>query len=281
MKSQIRIRNSRPGLTTIDIEGTIGVPEEWQFEHPAQRVATYEKFQRTLAAIGRIKSSRIIVNIRSTGGYVGDALLIHDALADSGAHITTRCMGYVASAATIIAQAASGGGREISANSLYLVHRSTGSFEGNADDLRQSEELLAKTDERIAGIYAARAGREPQAFIDLMAENNGSGRWLSPAETIAAGLADRLIEDETAADGESPRPPVPTLSDSAGAAEVKALSKVEPAKPRRPERELNPKTAKPTPGPTRLTPVEDPAYSDRTLSVRENAYRRDAESFRN
>jgi ATP-dependent protease ClpP protease subunit len=228
MRSEIKITNSGSGVTTVDIEGTIGVPEEWQFEEPAGRIATYEKFQRTLTAIGRIRGGEVVVNIRSTGGDVGDALLIHDALAalkggfgrsesnggrsegsgndgrgsgndgrnagQAGPTITTRCFGYVASAATIIAQAASEGRREISANSLYLVHNSVANCEGNAGDFRQNEELLTKTDRRIAAIYAARSGREEEEFLALMAENNGSGRWLSPEEALAAGLADRIVD---------------------------------------------------------------------------------------
>jgi ATP-dependent protease ClpP protease subunit len=281
MKSEIKIRNSRPGLTTIDIEGTIGVPEPWQFEEPAGRVATYEKFQRTLTAIGRIKTARILVNIRSTGGDVGDALLIHDALAASGADITTRCSGYVASAATVIAQAASPGQREISANALYLIHRSTGSFEGNAQQLRQSEELLAKTDERIAAIYAARSGREPGVFDTLMAENNGNGRWLSPDETIAEGLADKIIENENhgggggagAGAGKHPKPLTP---DSPQAEQVRAQSKVEIGKLQSRLGELARKNA----GPTKLKPTEDPSYTEGGLTVRDNAYVRDAASFR-
>ena len=41
MKSEIQINNTA-GVCQIDIEGTIGVPEEWQFEEPDARVATYE-----------------------------------------------------------------------------------------------------------------------------------------------------------------------------------------------------------------------------------------------
>ena len=39
-----------------------------------------------------------------------------------GAEVVTRCYGYVASAATVIAQAASPGCREISSNAFYLIH---------------------------------------------------------------------------------------------------------------------------------------------------------------
>ena len=105
MKSEIQIKNSA-GVCRIEIEGTIGVPEEWQFDQPEARVATYEKFRDTVRRIAGIDAPQIVVDIRSTGGDVNDALLIHDALRSLDAHITTRCYGYTASAATIIAQAA-------------------------------------------------------------------------------------------------------------------------------------------------------------------------------
>ena len=89
MKSDILINHS-PGLCQIDIEGTIGVPEEWQFEDPDARVTTYQRFRDTLRRIAEIDAEEVVVNIRSTGGDVNDALLIHDALCQLPAHITTR-----------------------------------------------------------------------------------------------------------------------------------------------------------------------------------------------
>ena len=193
MKSEIQINNTAEECH-IDIEGTIGVAEEWQFDEPEERVATYERFREAVRRIGAVEAQRIVVNIRSTGGDVNDALLIHDALKQTGAHVTTRCYGYVASAATIIAQAASEGCREISANALYLIHTSVCATEGNAAELAGKTELLRQTDARIATIYAARSGRPAEEFEALMNENNGNGRWLSPEETVAAGLADRVID---------------------------------------------------------------------------------------
>ena len=123
MKSEIQINNTA-GVCQIDIEGTIGVPEEWQFEEPDARVATYERFRDTLRRIAEIEAPEVVVNIRSTGGDVNDALLIYEALSSLDGHIVTRCYGYTASAATVIAQAASEGCREISAHALYLIHNS-------------------------------------------------------------------------------------------------------------------------------------------------------------
>lgn len=195
MKSDIQIRNSAD-VCYIDIEGTIGVPEQWQFASPDDRVATYEKFRDAVARIAALDAPQVVVNIRSTGGDVNDALLIHDALTALGAHITTRCYGYTASAATIIAQAASPGCREISANALYLIHTAVCATEGNAAELNGKLDLLRQTDARIAAVYAARSGRPAAEFETLMAENNGNGRWLSPEEAVAAGLADTVTDNE-------------------------------------------------------------------------------------
>ena len=90
MESEIQINNTA-GVCQIDIEGTIGVPEEWQFEEPDARVATYERFRDTLRRIAEIEAPEVVVNIRSTGGDVNDALLIYDALAALDAEVTTPC----------------------------------------------------------------------------------------------------------------------------------------------------------------------------------------------
>ena len=169
MESEIQINNTA-GVCQIDIEGTIGVPEEWQFEEPDARVATYERFRDTLRRIAEIEAPEVVVNIRSTGGDVNDALLIHDALRQLPARVTTRCYGYTASAATIIAQAASEGCRLLSANALYLIHTAICSTEGNAAEIAGKIDLLHQTDARIAAVYASRSGRPAAEFEALMAE---------------------------------------------------------------------------------------------------------------
>ena len=201
MNSTIKINNETE-VATIDIEGTIGLSESWQFDNPESRVTTYERFKECVARIADLRNARIRVNIRSTGGDVNDAMLIYEALRATGAHVTTCCYGYTASAATIVAQAASEGCRLIAPTSLYLVHNSLCSVEGNAEELEAEFELLRQTDSRIAEIYACHSGRGIEEIAALMAENGGCGRWLSPTEVVALGLAD-AVEGGTAL---SPQP---------------------------------------------------------------------------
>lgn len=289
MESTIQINNSA-GVCQIDIEGTIGVPEEWQFEEPEARVATYDRFRDALRRIEQIDAEQIVVNIRSTGGDVNDALLIHDALEQLPARITTRCYGYTASAATIIAQAASEGCREISANALYLIHTAICSTEGNAAEIAGKIDLLRQTDARIAAVYAARSGRPAAEFETLMAENNGNGRWLSPQEAVEAGLADRVTG--------AAEPSAPSLAKNIargwerllanlglrqGAelpadrnvlhfdAEVQALRERADAAAEESRRQA---------APTRTLAREDPSYGDTVRSANERAYAEDARRLR-
>ena len=196
MNSTIKINNEAE-VAIIDIEGTIGLSESWQFDNDENRVATYERFKECVARIADLRNANIRVNIRSTGGDVNDAMLIYEALRATGANVTTCCYGYTASAATIVAQAASEGCRLIAPTSLYLIHNSLCSVEGNAEELQAEIELLRQTDERIAEIYARHSGRIFGEIAALMSENGGRGRWLSPAEVVNYGLADAVEDGAT------------------------------------------------------------------------------------
>ena len=185
------IRNSS-GTVEIDINGTIG-----GFSDNENGVSSYNDFTRKLREVGASSARKVIVNIRSIGGSVNDALLIYEQLKALQAKVVTRCYGYTASAATIIAQAASKGERKMSANGLYLIHQAkTDACNANSHDLGTSLDLLKKTDERIVAIYAEASGRPAEEFEALMRENNGKGRWLSADEALEAGLIDEIIKAE-------------------------------------------------------------------------------------
>lgn len=193
MTGNIIIENHQGRAVEIHIEGIIGMPERDSSPRTHSNTATYARFRQQLEKLQAVRTSELIVHIRSTGGNVNDALLIHDTLRNLDCEITTRCYGYIASAATLIAQAASPGKREMSANGLYLIHRAACNSEGDADTLGEASRMLHKTDEQIARIYAERSGMPQQHFTELMNRNHGNDQWLTPEEAKTSGLIDTIF----------------------------------------------------------------------------------------
>jgi ATP-dependent protease ClpP protease subunit len=170
---------NRTGLreTTIEIEGFIGSLINYAIKQPMD-----PDFESSLQKIKKIKTKKIVVNIRSTGGNIDDAIRLYtflEYLRTKGKTITTNCFGYVGGVSTIIAQGASRGKRKISKNGLYLIYN----------------ELDEKFNTQIASIYSTNSNPlySIEYYRDLMGENDGHGRWLTPEETINAGLADKII----------------------------------------------------------------------------------------
>lgn len=196
MENKIKI-TAHGDTAIVDIEGEIGIPESEHYSDNVRLGKIAQDFRNSLIEIAGIKASTTIVNIRSTGGDVDDAMLVYKALKLLDSKVVTRCFGYCGSAATIIAQAASCGCREILDTSLYLIHRCTIDVRGNIFDIESALEMLDNRDRQIAEIYAMRTTKNGAPdFLELMSFNNGAGEWLSPQETIAVGLADRIITHE-------------------------------------------------------------------------------------
>jgi ATP-dependent protease ClpP protease subunit len=273
--------NASTTVATIDIEGTIGSAEQ------GTSVTTYKELKERLEQIEQLQTPIVMVNIRSVGGDVSDAMLIYEALLSLDAHITTRCYGYTASAATIIAQAANEGCREIADSALYLIHNSSLSTEGNAQQLIEQAELLKKTDERIAAIYAAHSDKDAEYYAQIMSQNGGQGVWLSPEQALEAGLVDTIVTADTA----------PTKGLIERVAKWLGLTSDKPAQTalatqlpvgKRSDTQTtttNPSLIALTEGqaavrPTTTAPIEDPDYQGAALTANAAAYNRDLAAFK-
>ncbi len=273
--------NASTTVATIDIEGTIGSAEQ------GNSVTTYKELKERLEQIEQLQTPIVMVNIRSVGGDVSDAMLIYEALLSLDAHITTRCYGYTASAATIIAQAANEGCREIADSALYLIHNSSLSTEGNAQWFIEQAELLKKTDERIAAIYAAHSDKDAEYYAQIMSQNGGQGVWLSPEQALEAGLVDTIVTADTA----------PTKGLIERVAKWLGLTSDKPAQTA-PAAQLpvgkrsdtqttttNSSIIALTEGqaavrPTTTAPIEDPDYQGAALTANAAAYNRDLAAFK-
>ncbi|MEG0466667.1 MAG: Clp protease ClpP [Mucinivorans sp.] len=279
----INVNNISPTQATIEIRGEIGLPSAWQDEEQRDEntASTYEKFQAILATIVEQGVAKLRLNIRSTGGAVQDALLIHGALSELvGVEIETHCYGFVASAATIIAQAASPGARHVASTALYLIHNSSTQIDGNATTAQAAAMLLEKTDEQIATIYALRSNRTIEHFRSLMARGAGQGEWLNAQETIENGLAD-VVEKMS---------PIKNAVQNLRSFFLKMFEvdygdhpEHEPTRAQSPKNTATEVVFAPVEGrPTQTLPKEDPSIENESISLTGNkkSYFQDAELFR-
>lgn len=140
-----------------------------------------------------VPNDHIVVELRSTGGDIDAAFTIRAALLSTHKKITTICYGYTASAATIIAQAASGGARLMSQNSLYLIHECTADMEDmTVEEVEHQIQKLRNHNNSIADIYVRKGSFNADYYRKLMAENGGRGRWLDLNEAMEACLVDNI-----------------------------------------------------------------------------------------
>jgi ATP-dependent protease ClpP protease subunit len=136
-----------------------------------------------LAEVKALDVSRIDVRINSPGGDLFDGVAIFNGLRDHPAEVTTYVDGLAASAASVIMQA--GDRRVVAKASQVMIHDGHGLVVGNAADMREMADLLDKTSDMLAGVYADRAGGNADGWRDAMRAET----WYDADEAVEAGLA--------------------------------------------------------------------------------------------
>ena len=280
----------------IDIDGPIGRPDNLSQE--AHKALSYDNFKKELRKVLETRPDKITLNIRSNGGDIHEALLIFEELEQlkqQGIQITTCCYGYAASAATLVAQAASPGCRLIAPSAMYLIHNATTALEGNALDARHTLQLLSQTDQKMAEIYAMHTKREPEHYADIMERNSGKGQWLSAQEALEEGLADAILPSRLATLRRKVTDTLrglflrnPSLPERAMAAPNIAGTSTRPPVPQSEETAIPLADPDFSPQPSCTKPVEDPAIlppgmfglTPNTLSRNASAYAEDAARMR-
>jgi ATP-dependent Clp endopeptidase proteolytic subunit ClpP len=133
-----------------------------------------------------VKSSAITLHLNTPGGDVFDGIAIYNALRDHRAEVTVRIDALAASAGSFIAMA----GDKIVAtrNSTVMIHDASGLAIGNATDMREMADLLAKISDNIASIYAERAG----GSVDYWRAAMQAETWYDATEARDAGLVDEV-----------------------------------------------------------------------------------------
>ncbi|MDK8693587.1 head maturation protease, ClpP-related [Corynebacterium sp. MSK158] len=172
-------------MNEILLYGPIG-PDFWEPEN----AITAKSVMSQLSEI----SGDVTVRISSGGGDVYEGIDIMTALKNHDGKVTVIVESLAASAASFIAV---GGADRVlmRPSSEMMVHRAWSLVEGNADDARKALGDLERQDNKLAAIYAGKAGGEIQDWLDAMSAET----WYTAEEAVAAGLADGVITEKSEA----------------------------------------------------------------------------------
>ena len=137
-------------------------------------------------AVDALDVDTINVLVNSPGGDAFGGIAMANALRRSKAHVTVTVDGLAASAASMVAM----GGDDLvmGRNSMLMIHDASGLCVGNAADMAEAAALLGKLSDSYADAYAEKAGSDRASMRELMRAET----WLTPAEAVDAGLADRV-----------------------------------------------------------------------------------------
>lgn len=172
-------------MNEILMYGPIG-PDFWEPEN----AITAKSVMAELSEI----SGDVTVRISSGGGDVYEGIDIMQALKNHDGEVTVIVESLAASAASFIA--VGGADRVLMRESSELmIHRAWTLAEGNADEVRKTLSDLERQDNKLAAIYAAKAGGEIQEWLDAMSAET----WYTAEEAVAAGLADGIVPSKSSA----------------------------------------------------------------------------------
>ena len=128
----------------------------------------------------------IEVHLATPGGEVFDGIAIYNALKSHDGLVRVVVDSLAASIGSVIAMAADPGNLIIAKNASVMIHDGFSMGIGNASDLRELADLLDRTSDNIASIYADRTGKPAADWRQAMLAET----WYVGQEAVDAGLAD-------------------------------------------------------------------------------------------
>jgi len=129
--------------------------------------------------------------INSPGGSVTAALAIYDTMQFIKPAVATICVGFAASAATVLLTGGAPGKRVALPYSKILIHQPwIGQIGGQATDIELHARDLIATRTTLAGIYAKTTGKpEAQILRDLDRDF-----YMTPEQAREYGIVDEVLE---------------------------------------------------------------------------------------
>jgi ATP-dependent Clp protease, protease subunit len=133
----------------------------------------------------------IYLYINSPGGSVSAGMGIFDTMNYIRPDVSTICLGLAASMGAFLLSAGTKGKRLSLPHARIMIHQPIGGAEGQATDIAIQAKEIIKTKRRLNEYLAAHTGQP----YERIAEDTERDFFMSPAESMAYGLIDKVIDN--------------------------------------------------------------------------------------
>jgi ATP-dependent Clp protease protease subunit len=148
-------------------------------------------------ALHEARGKAVTLRINCPGGDVFAARAMAQHVREHDRPVKVIVDGYAASAATVVAVAASR--IDMAPGSMFMIHKSWSVAIGNADDFLATAALLEQVDGALADSYHARctsAGKDTKR--EELTAAMAAETWYTPDGAVAVGLVDGVLAEESA-----------------------------------------------------------------------------------
>ena len=188
---ELRQAEDRIGVLQLYVYGDVeGGYWDWWTGEFVDSDTSAEHFRQELAEHPEVSEIEIFIN--SYGGEVFEGTAIYNQLRRHRAHKTVFIDGFACSIASVIAMA----GDEVvmPRNALMMIHNMWMGVIGNAAELRKAADDLDVINAAGRQAYLLKAG--DKLSEEKLAEMMDAETWLTAADCIALGLADRFADED-------------------------------------------------------------------------------------
>ena len=136
--------------------------------------------------------------INSPGGTVTSGMAMYDTMQYIKPDVSTIVMGQAASMGSFLANAGAPGKRFMLPGARHMIHQPLGGASGQATDVQIQANELLRWKKELTEIYEKTTGQPLQKLKDDMERD----KFMTPAEAVEYGLADKVITSRAEDDKE-------------------------------------------------------------------------------
>jgi ATP-dependent Clp protease protease subunit len=144
-------------------------------------------------------SKDITLYINSPGGLVTAGMAIYDTMQYVKSDIQTIVVGQACSMGSLLASAGTRGKRFMLPHSRHMIHQPLGGASGQATDVEIRANELLRWKRELTEIYEKTTGQP----LDRLKADMERDKFMTPAEAVEYGLADRVISSRADDDADN------------------------------------------------------------------------------